>query len=121
MSLDAGDPYEGRWTATTVPSDGTGAAGDLVEIASGQASQMAAGSTGVIFGVLLADAPAAGEDVEVLTAGKVVANADGGVAIGNGGVSGSNAGQVAAGSSGNFVIEGTGVETPSGTAVLEMR
>lgn len=122
MTLDLGDSYAGTPQTTTVPSDGTGTAGQLVEISGGQASQMASGSTGKIFGVLTEDAPAAGEDVVVWTAGKVVAAADAGVPVGDGGVSGSNAGQVAAGSSGNFVVAATGgARLPSGAAALEMR
>lgn len=118
MSLDAGDVYEGQWESTTMVSDGSGSAGDLVEVASGQVSQMAAGSTGTIFGVL-AEAPSgAGADVEVITDGKAVANSDSGVAVGTAGVSGANPGQVASGSTDHFVVEAEGAETPSGTAVL---
>lgn len=122
MVLDLGDSYAGNPETTTVPSDGSGSAGDLVEIASGQASQMAGGSTGTIFGVLSEDAPAAGEDVVVWTEGKVVVAADSGVSVGEGGVSGTNAGQVASGTSGNFVVAAEGgARLPSGAAALEMR
>lgn len=122
MTLDAGDSYAGSPETTTVPSDGSGTAGDLVEISGNQATQMGAGSTGTVFGVLAEDAPAAGEDVVVWTAGKVVANSDSGVAIAEAGVSGTNAGQVASGSSGNFVVEGEGgARLPSGAAAVELR
>lgn len=122
MVLDLGDSYAGRPETVTVPSDGSGSAGDLVEIASGQASQMAAGSTGTIFGVLAEDSPAAGEDVVVWTDGQVVVSSDGGTVIGEAGVSAGTAGAVAAGSSGNFIVEGeAGARLPSGAAALEMR
>jgi len=120
MTLDAGDPYEGDWESTTMESDGSGSAGDLVEVSSGQVSQMAAGSTGTIFGVLASDPPAAGEDVEVLTDGKVVTNADSGASVDEADVSGSNAGQVAGGgSSGHFIVEAEASgDLAAGTAVL---
>ncbi len=122
MVLDLGDSYAGRPETVTVPSDGSGSAGDLVEIASGQATQMAAGSTGTIFGVLAEDAPAAGEDVVVWTDGQVVVAADSGTAVGEAGVSGANAGSAAGGSSGNFVVAAEGgARLPSGAAALEMR
>lgn len=123
MVLDLGDSYAGRPETVAVPSDGSGSAGDLVEISSGQATQMASGSTGTIFGVLSEDPPAAGEDVVVWTAGKVVAASDSGVIVGQAGVSGSNAGQVAGGgSSGNFVVAAEGGDRlPSGAAAVEMR
>lgn len=122
MTLDAGDSYAGDPGTTTLPSDGTGKQGDLVDISGGQVSQMEAGATTTIFGVLTEDAPPAGEEVAVWTYGKVTANGDAGVGVGEAGVSGSNAGQVASGDSGNFIIEAEGGNRlPNGVVALEMR
>lgn len=99
---ELGDPVKsGPYESETVESDGAGAAGDLVTInASGQVTPTAAADDD-IYGVLLQDSPAAGEDVTVGTGGRFFANVATGVAKGDWLEASATAGQAAANAQGS--------------------
>lgn len=83
MPKTLGDSLHSDGDTISLPSDGTGAAGDFVAFdANGQVTPVSAADDDVI-GVLAEGAPAAGEDVATHVQGVVVANVDGAVTAGN--------------------------------------
>lgn len=122
MALELGDynVYASDAVVLTYESDGSGSAGDAVNVNGSDQVTPTDASGDDIFGVLAEDSPSAGEEVAVVKYGDVIVNSGGSVTAGDIVQTSSTAGQVAQNDNGKEATGGsfTGTFAPANPEAL---